>query len=69
MNNPIKELQDLAIQLEAIAYWQQDGVQSETKTGILLCESAKWLRKASNNICAQGYFGCRSGTACTSEHK
>lgn len=69
MNNPIKEIRDLAIQLEAIANWQQDIAQSETKTGKLLCESAKWLRRASINICAQGYFGCRSGAACTSDHK
>jgi hypothetical protein len=31
--------------------------------------AADWLAKASQNICAQGYFGCRSGERCTADHK
>jgi hypothetical protein len=31
--------------------------------------AAAWLRKAAQNVCKQGYFGCNGGEDCTSDHK
>ena len=67
--NAIREVQDLAGKLDAIGRWQQDQLQAETATGQLLLESAAWLRKAARNMCGQGYFGCRGGPDCDSDHK
>jgi hypothetical protein len=27
------------------------------------------LKKAGDNMCAQGYFGCHMGAKCTADHK
>lgn len=35
----------------------------------LLRHSAQQLWNASEHICAQGYFGCRAGKTCISDHK
>ena len=29
----------------------------------------KWLRKLRNNMCGQGFIGCRGGDDCSSSHK
>jgi len=34
-----------------------------------LKKAAKWLERLSENICAQGYIGCKSGRHCISDHK
>jgi len=67
--NAIRDLEDLASKLDAIGRWQEDQVSHETATGQLLLKSAAWLRKAAGNICGAGFFGCRGGPDCDSDHK
>lgn len=64
-----EELREMAIQLRAIGQYQMDTVSSQTVTGALLVAAAKALENASRNMCAQGYYGCRGGDTCTSDHK
>jgi len=60
LENPITELEGLAIYVEGMA----DATQNEK-----LKRAADWLSKASDHICAQGYFGCEGGRECGSDHK
>ena len=69
MKTVIDEISELAIRLNAVGRWMEDRVSIETETGKLMLDSAKWLKKLSNNICAGGIIGCRGGRDCTSDHK
>lgn len=59
-DNPAKQLKELSLYVSGFAEGRDDD---------RLREAAEWLKKASNNICAQGYFGCEAGERCTSDHK
>lgn len=67
--NSIRQLNRIADQLQAIANWQMDHAGQETGTAKLLMESANWHRECLRHICGQGYFGCRGGENCDSDHK
>ena len=68
-DNAIRKLEDLAARLNAVGRWQCDQAQEVTETGKLLLDSAAWLKKAARNVCGQGFFGCRLGPDCDSDHK
>lgn len=34
-----------------------------------LLEAARLLEQAGKHMCGQGFFGCRGGDKCTSDHK
>lgn len=34
-----------------------------------LSKAAEWMEKLSQNVCGQGYVGCRGGHDCGSDHK
>lgn len=59
-NNATTELKQVAIYVHGMA----DATSNER-----LAIAARWLERASQNVCAQGYFGCRAGSKCTSDHK
>lgn len=58
--NPVKETHELAVYLAGYAAGAHDD---------RLAAASKWLERLSDNICAQGYIGCRGGARCTSDHK
>ena len=65
----IDEVRNLFLELTAIAEWQQDQAQGQTRSGQRLLLAAKWLDKLSRHMCNMGYIGC-SGTCCDSDsHK
>lgn len=66
---PREEMRELAVQMNAIANWQQDSAQQQTDTARMLIRAAGWLELASNFTCGQGMVGCRGGDQCTSDHK
>ena len=59
-DTPSQRLRELA----AYVAGHSAAIRDET-----LGDAAKWLYKASRNICRQGYFGCRAGDRCESDHK
>jgi hypothetical protein len=63
---PSRELRELAVYVMGVAHAETG--TDHTKQNHLLAASA-WLNKASANICCHGYFGCRGGDTCTSDHK
>ena len=67
--NCIEIVRDIASKQLAIAHWQSDHAGHETKTSLLLRDSAKWLEELSRHMCCCGYIGCKGGPNCTSDHK
>ena len=65
----IDEVKTLAIRLRAIGQWQADQVSHVTETARTLLESAAWLNRLSQQMCAGGIIGCSGGQKCTSDHK
>jgi hypothetical protein len=57
---PPDEIAELAVYLQGMA----DATHNEK-----LSDAADWLKKLSEEICAQGYIGCEGGRKCTSDHK
>ena len=59
--------------LEELAYmlWgASDGLKTSNPAfAQTLKEASEELFDASKHVCAQGYYGCRSGERCTSDHK
>lgn len=62
--DPIEQLRELSIYLEGVAAVSKGDQHQER-----LNKAATWLRKASQNICGRGYFGCFGGPNCNSDHK
>ena len=67
--NAVREVEDLALQLEAVAMAHSCVTQSENPYSTLLAKSAKWLRRFSRQMCGAGYIGCTGGQYCNSDHK
>lgn len=65
--NASDELAELAVYVEGLLHGLDASGNSRSTTRLL--EVKNWLDRASQSICAQGYFGCRAGRGCTSEHK
>ena len=67
--NSIREVEDLALQLQTLGRFCCDSAQAVTEHGKLLLDSAEWLRKLSGNMCGAGYIGCTGGPECDLDHK
>lgn len=58
----------MAIELRAVGTYQNDQACANTLWGEKLKQAADLLDEAADNICDQGYYGCRV-KGCTSEHR
>lgn len=54
-------------QFHAMAQYLQG--MADALTNENLATAASMLKDAAEHICAQGYYGCRGGKQCTSDHK
>ncbi len=60
INRPKEEIQRLANYVKGFA---------DAKESSQLAKAAEWLEKASRQVCAQGFIGCKGGDNCNSDHK
>lgn len=60
-------MKELSQYLEGVA--DMCMIQGNEEMSIKMSKAAKFLFRASNNICGQGFFGCHGGEKCDSDHK
>jgi hypothetical protein len=66
MNQERKQYRDLSMLIRGASL----GLQAvNPEFAAILDDAANKLKIASENICAQGYFGCLGGELCTADHK
>ena len=65
--NAVTETEEAAVYLKGMS----DGlrISGNDEQAESLLAASEWMRKLSQNICGQGFIGCRGGVECGSDHK